>query len=192
MTRISLVLALCLAFAPGASAQDAMKGLEMRDDLPKRPTTQAEVTQLWTVVPGLSAVQAGQLLDQVAALAGSKNAPVSSLSGQSSELLRQYGVFKTAHERSANGHGADVETIYAQVFEGKASADVSHLGRVAAGYFTLHHQYDQLVKARFLANNATDRDIATECAQRAEVYEANIQTAVTQLKGLLALETARR
>lgn len=200
MTRIVLVLALCLALAPGASAQDAMKGLENAPDHSKihnvpadNPrATPAEVAQLWTEVSGLSAVQAAQLLDQIAALASAKNASVSSLSGQSSELIRQYGVFRAAHEKSASGQGLDVDALYAQVFEGKPAADISHLGRVAAGYFALHHQYDQLVKARFLATNATDHELAIDCAARAAVYEANVLAAVRDLKGHLALETAHR
>jgi hypothetical protein len=186
MTRIVLVLALCLALAPGATAQD-MSGLEIRD-LPKTTVTPAEAAQLWTEVSGLSAVQAAQLLDQITGLASAKNADVSSLSAHSMEVARQYGVFRDAHAHAAGGQGADVEALYAQVFEGKAAADVPHLGRVAAGYFTLHHNYSQLVTARFLATNATDPSIAEAAGARAATYETNVLTAVAQLKGLLALE----
>lgn len=197
MTRIVLVLALCLAFAPGASAQDAMKGLENAPDptkqLPVTPTgPKGTAPSPWNEVSGVSAVQAAQLLDRIATLVSAKNATASSLAGHSPELVRQYGAFRDAHAKSASGQGVDVDALYAQVFEGKAGADVSRLGRITAAYFVLQHQYDQLVHTRFLATSATDRELAEMNAARAPVYEANVLTAVRDLKGLLALETAHR
>lgn len=193
MTRIVLAMALCLALAPGASAQDmGMGDLRNRPKVPATaPATQAEITQLWTEVSGLTPLEAGQLLDRVAALAASKNASVGSLSAQASELLRHYGVFKTAHERAANGQGVDLEALSAQVLDGTPSADISHLSRVAAGYFALHHQYSQLSQVRFLASITTDPQSAETYAARAATYEANILTIVDQLKGQLAHQTAR-
>lgn len=210
MTRMIVLIAM-LVLAPVAFAQEpGNTGLEQSATI-KKPTTiggtttvigAKEAQALLANVSDVNAIQIARLLEQIAAVTAGKDGSMATLFAIQNELTRQTGAFKKAQASSLSGNGQDVDALFAEVIDGKTGgADAEHLARVANTYEALLTQFGQLVNSKFLASNsggiATYRgeqhasDAATigaAAATRSTAYEANVNRASLELRGLLALD----
>jgi hypothetical protein len=202
MTRMLLVLALSLALVPAAQAQGLSDGLNRTGDQarPASPaptvassaTTQADLARLWSSVSGVNAIEAAKLLDEIAA--GAKSTSVSELAATQGKLIAQTDAFKKAYAASANGQNQDLDALFHAIIEGNNAAnDTEHLARVAAVYEGLLTQYGQMITARTMVQTTStyrgqqpDPEVLAMATARADRYEANVNTAVATLRGLLS------
>ena len=211
MTRIIILIAV-LVLAPAAFAQEPGSGdIEKGALHPK--TVQGATTapafdqkaaqQLLGSVSDVNAIQIAALLEKIAGVTSGKDGSMATLFAIQAELTRQTGAFKKAQSASLSGDKQDVDQLFAEVIDGKAGTgpDAEHLARVAGTYEALLTQFGQLVNSRFLASNATGiatyhgeqhaSDAATigaAAASRNTAYEANVNRASLELRGLLALD----
>lgn len=210
MTRMIVLIAM-LVMAPVAFAED------LTDSLNKGATQTIQTPQGAVVVPAIgtkeaqsllanvsevNAIQIARLLEQIAAVTAGKDGSMATLFAIQSELTRQTGAFKKAQAASLSGNGQDVDALFAEVIDGKTGgADAEHLARVTNTYEALLTQFGQLVNSKFLASNsggiptyrgeqhASDAaTIGAAAATRATAYEANVNRASLELRGLLALD----
>ena len=220
MTKVIILMA-SLALAPLAFAaqEPGTAGLEHQGDIRNSSTagttgnpdtatpgqvgstiSPATAAELLGRVDGVNAIQVAALLEKIASVTSGKDSSMQTMFAIQAELTRQTGAFKTAHAALLSGKGQDVDQLFAEVIDGKASADPSHLSRIASTYETLLGQFGQLVSSKFLASNsggiatyhgenhASDAAGIAETARvRCAAYEANINQASSDLSKLLAL-----
>lgn len=203
MTRMLLVLALSLALVPAAHAQDGGLTGDIRETsrgVVTAPSTAPTVTpsaapadlaRLWASVSGVNAIEAAALLDEISA--GAKATSISQLAATQGKLIAQTDAFKKAYAASANGQNQDLDALYRSIIEGNGAEETAHLARVAAVYEALLTQYGQMVTARTMASTTStyrgqqpDPEILAMATARADRYEANVNTAVATLRGLLS------
>ena len=209
MTKI-IILCAVLALAPAAFADTPNSaGIEHsgpstvdihRNPGQANPATDGEAAKATLGAQSeVTAIQIASLLEKITSVTGHKDGSMATLFAIQAELTRQTGVFKTAYAAALDGK-QDVNALFDQVIDGKSAPDASHLKSVSDTYEALLTQFGQLVNSRFLASNAggiptyhgeqhaADANTIADAARtRAVAYEANVDRAASDLKGLLAL-----